>query len=60
VADPQLRVQLAALAAPLFALLVAGFAGPFSVSVPAAPYLWFVLGLLSYWLVTPHRAAQGG
>ena len=51
-----LRLHLAAIAAPLFGLLAAGFAGPTTASVPAAPYFWFVAGVLSYWLVTRYRS----
>lgn len=60
---PSLRLKLAALAAPLFGLLVAGFAGPTTASVPPAPYLWFVAGVLSYWLITAEHspaAARSG
>lgn len=53
--DPVLKQRLAALAAPLFGLLVAGFAGPTTASVPPAPYFWLVAGVLSYWLVTAVR-----
>lgn len=52
---PEVRLYLAALAAPLFALLVAGFAGPTTTSVPPAPYFWFVAGVLSYWLIGARR-----
>jgi intracellular septation protein A len=51
VADPAMRLDLAALAAPIFGLFVAGFAGPTSASVPGAPYLWLVSGVLAYHLV---------
>ncbi|HYH87705.1 MAG TPA: O-antigen ligase family protein [Solirubrobacteraceae bacterium] len=51
-----LRLHLAAIAAPLVGLLAAGFAGPTTASVPAAPYFWFVAGVLSYWLVTRYRS----
>lgn len=53
--DPSLRLNLAALGAPLFALLIAGFAGPTSASAPSAPYLWLVGGVLSYWLIARFR-----
>lgn len=56
--DPALRLYLAALAAPLFGLLAAGFAGPTTATVPTAPYLWLVSGVLSYWLVTRQFATQ--
>jgi len=54
-ADPVLRLRLAALAAPLFGLIAAGFAGPTTSSVPTAPYFWLVAGVLSYWLITAVR-----
>ena len=52
--DPAMRLQLAALAAPLFGLLVSGFGSTTTATVPHAPYFWFVAGVLSYWLVS-HR-----
>lgn len=60
IGDPAVRLSLAALAAPLIALLVAGFAGPTTASVPAAPYLWLVAGILSYWLVTGYKQIRTG
>ena len=60
IADPALRVNLAALAAPLFGLIVADFAGPTTASVPPAPYLWLVAGVLSFWLVTAYRRERPG
>jgi hypothetical protein len=54
--DPTVRLHLAALAAPLFGLVAAGFAGVTTASVPPAPYFWFVAGVLSYWLVTRLRS----
>ena len=51
VANPAMRLYLAALAAPIFGLAVAGFGGPTSASVPGAPYLWLVSGVLAYHLV---------
>jgi O-Antigen ligase len=56
--DPGLRLNLAALAAPLFALVVAGFAGATTATVPSAPYIWLVAGLLSYWLGTGDRVGE--
>ena len=53
--DQDLRLYLAALAAPAFALLAAGFSGPTTASVPSAPFFWLVAGVLAYWLVTTHR-----
>ena len=63
IAEPALRLDLAALAAPIFGLFVAGFGGPTSASVPGAPYLWLVSGVLAYHLVRAHageaRATHG-
>jgi uncharacterized membrane protein YbaN (DUF454 family) len=56
--DPALRLQLAALAAPVVAMLFAGFSGATSASVPTAPYLWIVTGILAHWLVTRQRAER--
>lgn len=56
VADPALRLFLAALAAPIFTMLIAGFSGPTTASVPSAPFLWLVSGVLAYWLVTGYRS----
>jgi hypothetical protein len=55
VADATLRLYLAALAAPIFALLVAGFAAPVTTAVPSSPFLWLVSGILAFWLVTAYR-----
>lgn len=55
IGDQQVRLQLAALAAPLFGLIAAGFSGPTTISVPQAPYFWLVAGVLSYWLITAYR-----
>lgn len=49
--DPEIRLQLSAVAAPLIALFVLCFVGPVSVSAPSGPYLWFAAGVLSYWLL---------
>jgi hypothetical protein len=56
--DSLLRLQVAALAAPLFGLLAAGFAGPTTASSPQAPYFWLVAGILSFWLITAYREPQ--
>lgn len=57
--DLALRFCLAAIAAPVFGLFAAGFAGPTTIGVPAGPYFWFAAGVLSYWLMrgpTPSSA----
>lgn len=49
--DPQLRLLVAAIAAPLIALLATWFVGVSTATTPSGPYLWFAAGALSYWLV---------
>ena len=58
VEDAQLRLYIAALAAPLFGLIAAGFAAPTTTTVPQAPYFWLVAGVLSYWLITARGGAR--
>jgi hypothetical protein len=53
--DNATRLYLAALAGPIMGLFLQNFSGASSVSVPGAPYLWLVAGVLSYWLVTSMR-----
>jgi hypothetical protein len=48
--DQELRILLAALAAPLFALLGTWLVGATSALSPGSPYLWFASGVLVYWL----------
>jgi hypothetical protein len=52
VGDADVRIMLAAIAAPLFALIAAWTVGPTTISTPGAPYMWFVGGVFSYWLLT--------
>ena len=56
-ASGELRLLLAALSAPLFALLSLWVVGVNTTSTPSAPYLWFMAGILSYWLCGPGRRA---
>lgn len=53
ITDPAMRLYLAALAAPLFTLVVGGFGGPTTISVPYGPFMWLVAGILSFWLLAP-------
>jgi hypothetical protein len=50
VADPDLRVAVAAVAAPVFAFLPMAFTSVPSLSVALGPYYWFAAGVASYWL----------
>lgn len=53
--DPQTRVLLAAVISPLGGILVDFYAGPATVSVPDGPFVWFVGGVIAYWLITVPR-----
>jgi hypothetical protein len=53
VADSEVRVLLAGLAAGLFGIAATYFAGPSSSASPVGPYYWLVAGVLSYWLWDP-------
>jgi hypothetical protein len=48
--DSELRILLAALAAPLPAMVVMFFGGAMTASSPGGPYFWAVGGVLAYWL----------
>jgi hypothetical protein len=48
--DPELRLLLAAMVAPLVALLVTWFTDVSTATTPGSPYFWFVAGTLAYWL----------
>jgi hypothetical protein len=60
VADPELRLLLAGLAAPMFALFAQFFQAEVTAASPDAPYFWFAVGALSYYLIRPrgNRAAD--
>ncbi|TML00111.1 MAG: hypothetical protein E6G34_01030 [Actinobacteria bacterium] len=50
IADPELRLAVAGVAAPVFALLLMGFSGYLGASAALGPYYWFAAGVASYWL----------
>jgi hypothetical protein len=56
--DAEARVMLAAVVAPLVALLPLSLSSDVSVIVPTGPYLWAAAGIVSYWLVTLPAARQ--
>lgn len=58
IVDSTTRLYLAALAAPLFSMVVAGFGGLTTIAVPFGPYLWLAAGVLSYWLITFPRSSS--
>lgn len=57
--DPELQTYLAAVFAPVVAMLLMSFEGPVTQSNRLAPYFWFALGVAGYWLAGPgYRAAR--
>jgi hypothetical protein len=48
--DPELRAMLAALAAPLLAMVVMFFSSAITAGSPGGPYFWAIAGVLVYWL----------
>jgi hypothetical protein len=54
--DPEVRLLLAAIIAPVAALLAIYCASAISPTSPGGPYLWSAAGIASYWLIV--RQAQ--
>jgi hypothetical protein len=50
VRDPETRLLLAGCAAPLFGMAASWITGPVSASTPTSPFIWFVAGVLAFWL----------
>jgi hypothetical protein len=48
--DGELRLLLAGVAAPLFAIFAAGVTGITTAATPVSPYVWFTAGILAWWL----------
>lgn len=61
VRDPELRTYLVGLLAAFIALTVDGLSGP-TLAVTIGAFLWFVPGVIAYWLGSPERltAPAGG
>jgi hypothetical protein len=59
VPDAELRLLLAALAAPLFGLLLSWIVGIATATSPGSPYFWFVGGTLAYWLTQTNVHRDG-
>lgn len=57
--DPDIRLLLAAIGAPLFAKFLSWFGGAATAGVPDSPYLWFAAGILAWWLVDARASAAG-
>jgi hypothetical protein len=49
--DIDVRIDLAAVFAVVFAYAIMGLRGAFMDSAAGAPYFWFALGIAAYWLV---------
>jgi hypothetical protein len=60
IADVELRIDLAAVVAPVIALVLMGFSGPLSTSAALGPYFWFAAGIAAYWFTGARRAATAG
>lgn len=58
-ADPELRLYLVALLTTFIALAIQGLSGPTLAVSPAGAYLWFVPGVLAYWLASFRSVATG-
>jgi len=50
------RVLMSALCAPLFAISASWFVGAATVNPPPAPFVYFVAGMLAWWVITRPRA----
>jgi hypothetical protein len=48
--DAELRIYIAGVIAPCFAMALGGFGGPSTVALPNAPWFWLALGVAAYWL----------
>ena len=55
--DAELRMYLAGVFAPCFAIALGGFGGPSTVALPNGPWFWLALGIAAYWLIGERLAA---
>lgn len=60
VADLDVRIELAAVFAPVFAFAVMGLRGAFMDTAAAGPYFWFAVGIAAYWLAGRGRGNRSG
>ena len=58
IVDPELRLYLVALLATYVGFTVQGLSGETLAVTPAGAYVWFVPGVISYWLLGPGRSAM--
>ncbi len=57
IADVDVRIDLAAVFAVVFAYTVMGLRGAFTDTSAAGPFFWFTVGIAAYWLAGPGRRA---
>jgi hypothetical protein len=59
VADGEARTMIAALGAPLIAIVPLWFVGATTANAPLSPFFWFAAGVLAFWFLTaPKHALQ--
>lgn len=58
IVDPELRTYLVAIVASFIGVTVQGLGGPTLAVSPAGIYLWFVPGVIAYWLAGAGRSAM--
>jgi hypothetical protein len=56
--DPEARVLLAAIIAPVAGMLVLYLPSPLTATTPGAPYLWAAGGIVAYWLLARPRQVR--
>ena len=59
IADPDMRIGLAAVFASVAGLVIMGFAGAFTAGPGGGSYFWLAAGIAAFWLAGPQRAADG-
>jgi hypothetical protein len=60
IVDFELRMELAAIVAPIIAMAVMGFSGPVMSSAALGPFFWFAAGVIAYWFLGPGRPVAFG
>jgi hypothetical protein len=58
--DVEIRIYLAALLSTLIAFTIMGFSGPTMSSAAFGPFVWFAIGVISYWFLGPGWRSQSG
>lgn len=60
IADLDVRIDLTAVFAPVFAYAIMGLRGAFTDTAAAGPYFWFAVGIAAYWFTGSRRATRAG